>query len=77
MSQRSRRRKELALRGQLKNELMEECEGRCQSCGKLPDWRGLGLAHLIPVSQGGLTSKENCRMWCGVCHDLDHGIVDK
>ena len=62
------RRKEIALRSRLKKELMAECEMCCQSCGTAGDFRGLSLSHIIALSRGGKTTKENCLIECLVCH---------
>jgi len=59
---------ELALRRKLKAELIAEFGDDCMHCGGRPDWRGIQLIHKIPLSRGGKTSRENCRIWCAPCH---------
>ncbi len=65
---------ELRKRDKLRQELLEECKGLCMRCGQKPDWRGLSLAHKIALSQGGKTNRENCELWCGRDHSIDHHI---
>lgn len=61
---------ELALRTSLKKELLEECDNTCMTCGNTRlDWRGLSLSHIVPLSRGGLTTRENCLIECMVCHE--------
>ena len=63
-------RKELALRSRLKKELIAEMEfPHCQACGGNGDIWGLSLAHIIPLSRGGETSRENCLIECYPCHE--------
>ena len=60
---------ELALRSRLKRELIAEFGNRCMTCGSTGDFRGISLSHIIPLSRGGKTSRENCLLECGNCHD--------
>ena len=57
-------------RTQLKAELLMEFGNKCMTCGKSPDWRGISLSHIIPLSRGGETSKKNCILECGPDHEL-------
>ncbi len=62
--------KELALRGALKKELLEECDHSCMTCNNLRlDFRGLSLSHIIPLGRGGKTTRENCLIECYPCHE--------
>jgi len=64
-------RKELALRSKLKKELLEEGDNKCASCGNRDkDWRGLSLSHIVALSRGGKTTRENCEILCYPCHNL-------
>ena len=61
---------ELKQRHDLKQELIEEHGEHCMTCqDKNRDWRGLSLSHIIPLSRGGKTSKDNCILECYVCHE--------
>jgi len=59
---------ELALRQKIKAELTKEFGSHCMTCGKLPDWRGISLSHIIPLSRGGKTERGNVLLECYVCH---------
>ena len=64
---------ELELRKRIKAELMFEqlmTAGYifCMTCQKRPDWRGISLSHIIPLSRGGPTTRENCLLECQSCH---------
>lgn len=62
----------------LKQELLKRCGGLCESCHKLPDFRGLSKHEKVFRSHGGSpTDINNCEMLCGKCHDAKHGIIDK
>lgn len=69
--------KELALRGNLKTELLNQYGQRCETCGSQGDFRGIQMHHQKKLSQLGKTDKSNLILLCGVCHDREHGIVDK
>lgn len=60
---------EIENRQELKTELIAEFGNHCMTCGHLPDWRGLSLSHIIPLSRLGKTTKANCVTECGICHD--------
>ena len=63
--------KELALRRTLKAQLLEECDHSCMTCdNEHLDVRGLSLSHVIPLSRGGKTTRENCLIECYMCHAL-------
>jgi 5-methylcytosine-specific restriction endonuclease McrA len=64
----TKQRAELTKRRKVRAELEVIAGGRCQHCGRLPDWRGLQMHHKIPLSQGGETSVENCELWAAPCH---------
>ena len=60
---------ENARRVKLKRELIEEHGEVCMTCGRNPDWRGITLSHIIPLSRGGETSRENCLLEDYICHE--------
>lgn len=64
-----KQRTELALRRKLKGQLIIESAGYCMTCGRTGDWRGLSLSHIIPLSRGGKTNRENCLIECLPCHE--------
>lgn len=62
--------KELALRSRLKKELIEEMEyPHCHTCSTNGDFRGLSLSHVVALSRGGKTTRENCLIECYPCHE--------
>ena len=65
---------EIAWRVKLKRELIEEHGEICMTCGYNPDWRGISLSHIIPLSRGGATTRENCILECYLCHSKRHGL---
>jgi len=74
-----KRQRELKLREKVKAELIfEQLEGSghvyCTACRKLPDWRGIDLSHIVALSQGGKTTKENTLLLCRDCHEKKHHI---
>ena len=68
-----KQRMEIRNRTRLKAELLMEFGNKCMTCGKKPDWRGISLSHIIPLSRGGLTSRANCLLECYP----DHGLYEK
>lgn len=61
---------ELKRRFNLKQELIDGYGEHCMTCGdKYRDWRGISLSHIIPLSRGGTTSKDNCLLECYICHE--------
>ncbi|KKM80061.1 hypothetical protein LCGC14_1343630 [marine sediment metagenome] len=60
----SKQAKELALRAKLKREYINETGGLCMTCGSTGDIRGLSLSHIIPLSRGGKTTRENTLLEC-------------
>ncbi len=65
-----KQRLELKKRYELKAELVKEFGEHCQTCkDQYRDWRGISLSHIIPLSRGGETSRKNCLLECGFCHD--------
>ena len=61
---------ELALRSKLKADFFAEHGPYCMTCGVRgypPRW--IELSHIIPLSRGGKTTRENCLNECEVCHD--------
>jgi len=57
---------------EIRQRLLEECEGLCQNCGRWPDHYGLSLHHIIFKSRGGKSTIENCCLVCRACHDGVH-----
>lgn len=51
-------------------------DGRCQECGKLPDWRGLSKHHIEFRSHCGSDAIENLIWLCGKCSSKAHGIKE-
>ena len=50
--------------------LIAEVGRHCMTCGdKNRDWRGISLSHIIPLSRGGKTIRENCLLECYPCHE--------
>ena len=56
---------EIKKRQVLKAWLIAEYGERCMECGK---WGWVDLSHIIPLSRGGKTTKENCELLCRDCH---------
>ena len=68
--QQQRRKEELARRVKRKKELIEEYGEHCMTCKDVNrDWRGISLSHIIPLSRGGKTTRENCPLECYPCHE--------
>lgn len=64
----------------LRQECLERCLGLCESCGKIPDWRGLSLSHTNPKKMGGTShvyTADEVQLLCMKCHSLKHGIHEK
>lgn len=60
--------------------LLKRAEGRCERCKELPDFRGLMIHHKELRKMGGsqrIYEDTDLEVLCGVCHDLEHGIIDK
>ena len=69
---------ELQKRRVLKAVLIAEHGNHCMTCGdRYRDFRGISLSHIISLARGGLTTKENCLLECGVCHDLYEGHPER
>lgn len=49
--------------------------GRCELCGKRPDWRNLTPHEDPKRSQGGKLSMDS-KMICGKCHSATEGIKE-
>ncbi len=65
-----KQRVELELRRKLKVELITEFGEHCMTCkDKNRDFRGISLSHIIPLSRGGLTTRDNCLVECYPCHE--------
>ena len=52
----------------MKIEAYEKQEGRCALCGKEFDFEDMEADHIIPWSQGGKTTPDNCQMLCRKCN---------
>jgi len=72
-----KRRKQIEEERVIRQKLWERCGGRCEKCGRLPDWRGIHPHEKLFRSQGGKLSMENSIMLCSVCHDAEHGLSNK
>ncbi len=70
----AKQRIELARRARLKRDLIAEYGNHCMTCGGNGDWRGISLSHIIALSQGGLTTRDNCILECYPDHSQRHGI---
>ena len=58
--------------------LLERCHGLCESCGRLPDWRGLSKHEKVFRSQGGdPLDPDNVEILCARCHSRKHGLVER
>lgn len=61
---------EIQRRRVLKDLLITENGNHCMTCKDgHRDFRGISLSHIIPLSRGGKTTRENCLLECGICHD--------
>jgi len=47
--------------------------GRCQFCGVYVHKRAMTIDHVVPVSQGGVTSWQNCVLACNRCNHVKGG----
>lgn len=56
---------------------MERCNGLCEGCHGLPDFRGLHPHEFRFRSHGGKMSLANSKMLCGKCHNFEHGIIER
>jgi len=62
---------EIRNRTRLKAELLIELGNKCMTCqDKYRDWRGISLSHIIPLSRGGKTERNNVLLECYPCHEL-------
>lgn len=62
---------ELALRRDLKTELILETGSHCQHCGRYS--KALDLVHLTNPLRGRRTDREHCEVWCRDCHNGPDG----
>ena len=76
----TKRAKLLCEERKLTQQLLQRCGGVCEACGKPPDFKDgegkLHLSHTVSKSQGGVSTAENCRLLCRVCHNKRHGIIE-
>ena len=71
-----KQKKELALRKQIKAELIEENGALCMTCGTHQYY--LDLSHILALSKGGKTERGNVILECRRCHQIrHHQIVEK
>jgi len=55
--------------------LLIRCNGLCEKCGGLPDFRGLSKHEIVFRSHGGdPLDPDNCLMLCGDCHAKEHHV---
>jgi 5-methylcytosine-specific restriction endonuclease McrA len=67
----AKQKTELQKRTELKAQLIKEHGEHCMTCkDKNRDWRGITLSHIIPLSRGGKTCRENCILECFPDHEL-------
>jgi len=66
--------KELQQEAKIRQQLMERCNGLCEGCHGLPDFRGLHPHEKLFRSHGGKMSLDNSIMICGKCHSEKHNI---
>jgi len=60
--------------------LLERSGGLCEHCHHPPDWRGLSKHHLVHKGMGGtrrVYEDKDIEMWRGICHDAEHGVIDR
>ncbi|KKN45092.1 hypothetical protein LCGC14_0686740 [marine sediment metagenome] len=63
-------KEEIKKRRELKDYYILRYGDVCMTCNnKNRDWRGISLSHIIPLSRGGKTTKENTLNECYPCHD--------
>ena len=65
----AKQKKELALRGRLKKQLLKECNNLCMNCGGTGFPFGLTLSHIVALSRGGKTERGNLEILCLDCHN--------
>lgn len=51
-------------------------DGKCQNCGKPPDFRGLAKHHIRFRSLGGKDNRDNLTWLCGKCHSEAHHLLE-
>jgi 5-methylcytosine-specific restriction endonuclease McrA len=59
---------ELARRRELKADLIRERGAICMTCGQRPSFPPISLSHIIPLSRGGKTDRNNCILEDESCH---------
>lgn len=60
----------------IRQQLATRANGRCEICGKLPDFTGLHPHEKLSRARGGKMSLENSVMVCMSCHQkADHNDV--
>ena len=52
----------------LRQKLLEKYDHACVACGVKDDVVPLELAHFVPISSGGESSKDNLTILCPNCH---------
>jgi 5-methylcytosine-specific restriction endonuclease McrA len=73
----TKKQKQVVEERKLKAKLLERCQGLCETCGKVADFRGLQVHHKTFRSHGGKSNLENCTIICAVCHSLYHNINEQ
>ena len=69
--------KQKRLEDKLRIECLIRCQGLCERCHQLPDWRGLSLSHTHPKGMGGTSHEytiDEVQLLCGRCHSEKHNI---
>lgn len=63
----------------LRQMALERCQGLCEQCHSVPDWRGLSLSHTKPKGMGGTShvyTLDEVEMLCGNCHSRMHHLKE-
>lgn len=56
----------------LKKKMLRAAGDLCSICGTALDMSTAEPHHIIPVSAGGATTRENCQILCRPCHTRLH-----
>ena len=71
-------KKETATRKFIRKQLINSKGAVCSICGKpIKNMKDCTIDHIIPVSKGGLTTIENCRLAHLKCNQLRGNDIDK
>lgn len=56
----------------LKRKMLRASGGLCSICLQALDMTTASPHHIVPVSEGGITTRENCQILCRPCHTRLH-----